>query len=189
LDVLVEQFASPLYTAFTLLCPELSVDVLKLAFPNASNVDVPSIVFPCLKLTVPVGTIPVGDETLTLKITVWPTADGFGVELSTEVVVTRLTTCVKLAEVLVANCVSPLYAAVTFEDPAGKLPVLNIAWPPLRGAVPRTVLPPIMKVTVPVGVPAEEEVIAAVNVTTCVTVDGFKDELIAVLVAVGATTF
>ena len=44
-------------------------------------------------------------------------------------------------------------------------------------------VPPSKKVTVPVGVPACVDVIAAVNVTDCPTVDGFKDE---VTVAVSA---
>jgi hypothetical protein len=58
-----------IYRPLTLFFPEASVELLKLALPDASSAAVPSVVLPCLKLTLPVGTMPRGDVTLTLKVT------------------------------------------------------------------------------------------------------------------------
>jgi hypothetical protein len=74
-------------------------------------------------------------------------------------------------------------------EPAGRLDVLRVACPPLSVPVPSTVVLPNRNVTVPVGVPLPDGVTVAVNVTTCPTIDGFKDEASIVVVAVFATTF
>jgi hypothetical protein len=50
------------------------------------------------------------------------------------------------------NWVSPLYTAVIECIPVVKVELVNVARPPLREAMPRTV-PPSLKVTVPLGVP------------------------------------
>ena len=61
-------------------------------------------------------------------------------------------------------------------DPTGKLEIMKVATPVLLSVpVPSTVAPDL-KVTVPVGVPAAE-VMVAVKVTACPETDGFCDEL------------
>jgi hypothetical protein len=65
--------------------------------------------------------------------------------------------------------------------PAVRLLVVMVAAPlPLRVPVPRVVLPSV-KVTVPVGVPPAE-VIVAVNVTDCPLTEGLREEVTVVLV-------
>ena len=61
---------------------------------------------------------------------------------------------------------SPLYTAVIACVPALRVESLRAATPLLKGAVP-IVEVPFLKVTMPVGVPPEEEVTVAMNVTLC----------------------
>ena len=58
----------------------------------------------------------------------------------------------------------------------------NVAWPPLTVPVPR-VADPFLNVTVPVMVPAAEDVMVAVNFTVWPNADGFKEDANVVLVA------
>jgi hypothetical protein len=76
----------------------------------------------------------------------------------------------------------PLYVAVTMSEPLGTAEVVNDATPPLNVPDP-SVLVPILNVTPPVGVPSYCGVTIAVNVTACPRLDGFGDELSAVIVA------
>ena len=57
----------------------------------------------------------------------------------------------------------PLYVAVTFVAPTGRVAVVNVAFLPMSCAVPSTVFP-IAKVTGPLGL-AVGDVIVAVKVT------------------------
>lgn len=66
-------------------------------------------------------------------------------------------------------------------DPDGSADVVNVATPPLTAAVPRFVVP-LLNVTSPRGVPAYCGDTVAVSVIACPRVDGFKDELNAVVV-------
>lgn len=84
------------------------------------------------------------------------------------------TRCVTTGEVLPAKSVLPANAAVIEELPTGSFDVVNVAFPPLSGAVPRTD-DPFLNVTVPVGKPALE-VTVAVNVTAYRKVDGLFDD-------------
>ena len=59
----------------------------------------------------------------------------------------------------------------------------NLVGPALSVAVP-SFLPESLKVTVPVGVPPEDEVTCAVNVTTWFTNDGLTEELSVVVVEI-----
>jgi hypothetical protein len=93
-----------------------------------------------------------------------PYVEGFRDAVITVKVAARLTFCVKGEDVLVANVLSPLYAAMIVWDPALKIVVGNMAWPePFRTPVP-SMIGPSDKVTVPVGTPPEA-VTVAVNVT------------------------
>lgn len=186
MDVLPLYAVEPPYTALTLYFPCPSVDVLNIAVPLEFRVPVPRVVLPLSKLTVPVGVPPFGEITVTVavNVTVCPTLDGLGAEPIVIAVVPLLTTWVNAADVLLAYCVSPVYAAVIKSDPAGRLVVINVACPELTVPVPRTVWP-CLNVTAPV---AAEGVMVAVKVTACPTKDGFSDDARVVVVAVLETT-
>jgi hypothetical protein len=66
--------------------PTVRVEVVKLAFPEASKAVLPSIVPLFLNVTVPEGVPPPDELTLALKVTDWPNIDGF----SADVIVTAL---------------------------------------------------------------------------------------------------
>ena len=70
-------------------------------------------------------------------------------------------------------------------NPAGRDDVVNVALPPLSCTVPKTVVPAV-NVTGPLG-KTVGEVIFAVNVTACPTVDGFTDDVIVAAVFVCST--
>ena len=76
------------------------------------------------------------------------------------------------------------YAAVILFEPAGNFDVVKLATPLLSVLVPRTVVP-FRKVTVPVGVPPEDETVAA-KVTLLPNTEGFTEETNCVVVASGA---
>src|SRR3989454_2753522 len=120
-----------------------------------TSVTVPSAVAPSLKVTVPVGT-PAPDVTVELRVTVWPTIDGFGVEVKLVDVAAAagaLTTWFTVAEVLTANVALPLYVAVSGWVPTVSVDVTSEAVPLTSVTVPSTVAPSL-NVTVPVGTPA-----------------------------------
>ena len=86
---------------------------------------------------------------------------------------------------LPAKVASPPYTAVIECVPCVRAEVANVAFPALTLPVPRVVAPSL-NVTVPVIVPAVVEETIAVNVTDAPTVDGFSDDVTAVVVAAGA---
>jgi hypothetical protein len=59
--------------------PSVNAEVLKVAYPELLRVPVPRVVAPSLKVRVPVGAPVAGMATLTVpvKVTTWPTTDGF----------------------------------------------------------------------------------------------------------------
>ena len=61
--------------------------------------------------------------------------------------------------------VLPLYTAVRDRVPAGRVELVKLATPPVSVALPRAVIP-FLNVTVPVGVPEEEDTVA-VKITAC----------------------
>jgi hypothetical protein len=130
-------------------------------------------VLPSRNCTVPVA----AGFTFTVKVTVCPVADGFGLE-------TRLspglsfTLCETAAEVEPALPASPLYTAVMECVPCVRAEVLKDAEPLASVDVPSTVLPS-RNCTVPVAV---EGVTPAINVTAPPTGEGFWVEVKAVVV-------
>src|SRR5436853_628387 len=109
---------------------------------------------PSLTVTVPVG-VPLPGAvaaTVNVKLTAWPTADGFGV------VAAAVTVCVTPVEVLPAKLASPAYVAVRVVVPADVGVKLHVP----AATVPVHVSLPSLTVTFPVGVPPVE---VTVNVT------------------------
>jgi hypothetical protein len=73
--------------------------------------------------------------------------------------------------------------------PTGKVVVVKVATPPDNAWVPMVVPPLRMKFTYPVGVAPMDGVTVAVNVTEAPYVDGFSEEVSAVVVVGGFTTW
>src|SRR5579863_494583 len=71
--------------------------------------------------------------------------------------------------------------------PAVRAEVDRLAMLPVSGTLPRTVVPDL-NVTVPVGLPLVVTVTAAVNVTSCPTVEGFRLDASVVLLGYLLTT-
>src|SRR5207244_12635820 len=80
-----------------------------------TSVTVPSAVAPSLNVTVPVGT-PAPEVTVELSVTVWPTVEGFGVDVRLVDVAAAagaLTTWFTVGEGLAADVALRLYVAVS----------------------------------------------------------------------------
>src|SRR5438093_9233709 len=75
-DVLPTKLPSPPYSAVMLWFPSASDDVVKVAWPDAFSVPVPSVVAPSLNVTVPVGTPP-AEVTVAVNVTDPPGTEGF----------------------------------------------------------------------------------------------------------------
>lgn len=104
-----------------------------------------------------------------------------------------LTFWMKFAEAgLMLKLLSPPYVAVIVEcEPADDADVVNVAWPVPSSVPVPNVVPPSLKVTVPVGVPdpGELTVTNAVNVTGCPKQEGLGDEPVTVVVVLALFTF
>jgi len=70
----------PLYVAVILCDPVVNVDVANVAVLPL-NVPVPILVAPSKNVTVPVG-VPDVDDTVAVKVTLWPNVDGFKDEVT-----------------------------------------------------------------------------------------------------------
>lgn len=81
----------------------------------------------------------------------------------------------------------PLYVAAIVVDPTASVDVVNVALPPLSWAVPNTDFPAV-NVTGPVG-RTVGDVIVAVNVTACPSVEGFGDEVSVAALVVCSTSW
>jgi hypothetical protein len=73
---------------------------------------------------------------------------------------------------------------VIFCEPFFKDDVLKLACPDPFSVTAASVLPASLKVTVPVGVPLDDEVTCAVNVTAWPTNNGLSEELSVVVVEI-----
>ena len=134
-----------------------------------------------MKLTLPVGVpAPAPVVTDAVKVTESPKVDGFKEAPVIVVVVLALFTVCKTDPELAENFEDPLYTAVIVGIPAPREEVEKEVTPPTRAEPPRALVP-LLKVTLPEGVPPEE-LTAAVNVTDWPKVDGFKFEVTAVAV-------
>ena len=146
--------------------------------PPTATAAQPAIdVAPSLKLTNPVGLVPV---TVAVKVTFVPTIDGFAELLSAVVVAAPplLTTCEKIVLVEPLLVASPLYTAVMLWVPTARLLVAQAAVRILPEPVKATAehaaieVAPSLKFTVPVGA---LPLTVAVKVTLVPKVDGVNE--------------
>ena len=93
----------------TVVEPTARVDVVSVALPLLSST-VPSVVFPAVKVTGPVGVV-VGEVISAVKVTDSPWVDGFGDEVSVAVLVACVITWFRMVDVLPGS--SPTYTAVS----------------------------------------------------------------------------
>jgi hypothetical protein len=84
------------------------------AVPAADSGLFPMVIVPLRKVTVPVGVPAPGRVTVTVavKVTLCPTADGFGDEVRLVLVLALFTTCETAVLVLVLKSALPPYCAV-----------------------------------------------------------------------------
>jgi hypothetical protein len=134
------------------------VEVMKVAVPLLT-VLLPNRVPPSRNVTVPVAAPGV---TVAVRVTGWPNEAGLGETVRTVVVFPLATVSITVAEVLVANLLSPPYTAESEWLPAGRLEVVKIAVPLLSVWLP-IVAVPSMKFTDPVA-PAGATVAVKVTV-------------------------
>src|ERR1700682_2914075 len=161
--------------------PTASVDLVIDTFPWLSAC-VPKAEPPSLSVTDPVGVPVVNDFTIAVKVTPFPCLDGFRDEVTPADVAAFVTVCVTAGETLPLKFASPPYTAVSECEPTASVDILKVAFPPLSVAVPRFVVPSL-KLTGPVGVAGPPVLTVAVNVTACLSPDGFGDETSEVVVA------
>jgi hypothetical protein len=88
--------------------PCVSVEVAQVAAPLESATDVQIAVDPSRNVTLPVG-VPALPETDAVKVTPWPTVEGFAEEASETVAVASVpfTVCVTVFELAAAYIASP----------------------------------------------------------------------------------
>jgi hypothetical protein len=163
----------------------VSDEVVNTACPDAFSVPVPTLVFPSKNVTVPVGTPP-APETVAVKLTACPNADGLSEEASVVVVAARFTVCVNTGEVLAAKFKLPPYTAVIVCAPTERAAVPKLAWPEAFSVAVPSEVAPSLNVTRPIGTPLLELTVA-VKATDWPNVDGLSAEMSAVVV--GETTF
>ena len=168
------KFVSPAYTAVTASDPTGSAVVEKVATP-LFRVWLPRFVVPFMNVTVPVGVPvpPFAGVTVSVNVTLAPLVIVIGAAVSTLVVagsVCVVTVTAKAGEVLAANVVFPVYAAVMEWTPTASVLVEYVPCPDALSATVASAVVPSLNVTLPAGV--EEADTVAVNVTLlpCVTV-------------------
>jgi hypothetical protein len=191
-EVLVANVPSPLYLAVMECGPAVSALVENVAMPPLMATALPSCVAPSKKLSVPVRVPAVLEVAVAVNVTLCPTGDGFSEEVTAVVVAASgaaFTTCETADDVLVANVPSPLYLAVMECVPCVSAVVERVAMPPLIATALPNCVAPSKKLMVPVSVPAVFDVAVAVNVIPCPTVDGFNEEVTAVVVVASASAF
>ncbi len=164
----------------------------KVATP-AERVDVPSVAAPSRNVTVPVGTPP-GDVTVAVKVTNWPSMDGFRLDAIAVVVPAGFTVrpvesplkrCMAVAEKFAAMVTVPAAVGVTVTWQAEALAVVG-ARTQLVAESPEPV-----RATVPVGLDGVPLPCVSVTVTVTdvvwPTTTGFAPKAIAVAVVRPAT--
>ena len=184
--MLAAKLESPLYAAVMVCEPTARVLTVIVGVEMET---VPRLVAPSKNVTVPLGVPAPGGitETIAVKVTDWPSTDGFTEELTVVLVDALFTVWVIGLLVLGTKLPSPLYVAVIECDPAVSIFVAKVARPELTVPVPK-VVPPSRKVTVPDGFPDAVEGIKidAVNVTDWPYTDGFCEDATVIVVGVNA---
>jgi hypothetical protein len=157
--------------------PCVSVVIASVALPAVREMGLLIWFAPSKNATLPV-TAPAVEVTVAVNVTFAPTVDGFNDEVTTVEVVPS-TICPIPDDVAGANVPSPLYMQKIEWLPCASDAVVKAALPCAPNATGAPSGFPLSRnVTVPVGVPGVVDVIVAVNVTDCPTVEGFRDDTI-----------
>ena len=129
--------------------------------------------------------VAVDGDTVAVKVTESPNVDGFLPDPTPVVVVSGLTTCARVLELLPSSLMSPPYTAEMLCEPPLNNDVVSVAVPELSVPVPRLVTPS-KKVTVPVAV---DGATVAVKVMESPNVDGFSPDATTIVVLPGVTAW
>jgi hypothetical protein len=184
-EVLEAKGPPPKYCAVMACVPCVSVAIVSVALPAASEMGLLIPFAPSKNATLPV-TGPAVEVTVAVNVTPAPTVDGFNDEVTT-VEVAVATICTIPDDVAGANVASPLYMQKIEWLPAASDEVVNVALPEAGSVTGAPIVFPLSrKVTVPVGVPGVVEVTVAVKVTACPMTDGLRDEAMVARVAAPA---
>jgi hypothetical protein len=165
----------PWYFTATTVEPSGRAEVVSVAIPLFSCT-VPSVVWPVTKVTGPVGVI-VADDVLALKVTSWPTDDGFGAAVNFARVVAGAMVWVTTAEVLLRELESPRYVAVRGNSPAFRFVLVKVAMPLVLSPAEPTLEPDLKNFTIPVGGAPPLLITVAVKVTLSPEMLGLALEL------------
>ena len=109
--------------------------------------------------------------------------------LNARLVFALCTTWLITTEVLASESLSPLYTAVMLFVPVLNAAVVNVATPLAFTAELPSVEVPSINFTVPVGMIPVNELTVAVKVTDALSVEGFSDEVSAVVVFPACTVW
>ena len=168
------------YAAVIEWLPMARVEDVKVALPAVTVAALARVVVPSVNFTVPVGTLVPTPVIVAVSVTDWPEVDGLSEDV-TAVVVVPCTDC-DTEPLLLAKPPVPVKAAVIVCVATDKVLLVNVALPAVTATPDANVVAPSVKVTVPVGVPPDDEIVA-VMVTDCPGPVGFADEVTAVVVA------
>jgi len=186
-DVEVAKLILPEYVAVRLSVPCGSAAVLSVATPLPLTLDVPMLVAPLKKSTVPSG-VPVGVGVMVaVSVTVWPAMTGFGATPSAVVVAALLTVKLTAADVEVAKLALPEYTAVRLSTPTGSAAVESVATPEALTFPLPMLVAPLKKLTVPSKAPVGIGVMVAVRVTEAPKVEGLAEVVSTVVEVAGLT--
>lgn len=160
--------------------PIARVEEVKVALPAVTVAAAASVVVPSVNLTVPVGTLVPTPVIVAVSVMEAPEVDGFAEEV-TAVVVVPCTDC-DTVPLLVPKPPVPVNAAVIVWVATESVLVVKVALPLVTVTAEASVVAPSVNLTVPVGVPPDE-LMVAVKVTDCPGPEGVADEATAVVVA------
>lgn len=168
----------PVQAAVIEWLPIASDDDVKVALPPVTVAALATVVVPSVNLTVPVGTLVPTPVIVAVSVMDWPEFDGFAEDVTT-VVVVPCTDC-ETEPLLFVNPPVPVKDAVIACVATESELVVKVALPAVTATPEASVVDPSVKVTLPVGVPLDEPIVA-VNVTDCPGPDGFADEVTVVV--------
>jgi hypothetical protein len=162
-EALPVKLLEPAYVAVMEFVPTGAAEVASVATPE-DRTAVPTL-WPLIRnVTLPVGVPPV-EVTVAVSVTVSPKLDGLGETFTLVADAAFVMFSSTAGEVLVRYVVSPAYIAVRASFPAGRVATLSVATSLLLSAPVPSSVPPLKKLTLPVGVPLTEGFTLAVNTT------------------------
>lgn len=161
--------------------PCVRVVVETAALPALIVTGAPICVTPSKKVSVPVSVPAAAEVAVAVNITLCPRVTGLSDDatvVDVAAVTPALTVCKIPDDVVAAKLASPLYMQKIEWFPCASEGVVNVALAAAKVTAGPSGFPLSRKVTLPVGMPGVADVIVAVKVTACPTIEGFGEEAI-----------